>query len=288
MRAGIEWLDFSVIPKRTNLELSPEVRHRIRFNSLVLVSAPCRHEVDFELLELHPGEMLFIRSGASLAFSSTDPLQGVGIVFSDSAAEALALMLPADPRFALRTHARRSLRRILSNELFAQLQEACTLLRKHLEHPGDAQAARLLAAFVLTIALGESEDAAPTRAQPASSAADAGRLRDAERFRLFVRRVESDPANSRCVSRHAAALGMSPGRLNLLVKRMSGVTAKRWVDEALLLEAQRRLATEDCSVDAIAMELGFSEATHFVKFFSRMSGMTPGAFRQSKRKTEIL
>jgi AraC-like DNA-binding protein len=48
----------------------------------------------------------------------------------------------------------------------------------------------------------------------------------------------------------------------------------------VLLEAKRLLAHSTASVAAVAHQLGFSEATNFVKFFRRNAGVTPKAFRQ--------
>ncbi|MEL7362149.1 MAG: helix-turn-helix domain-containing protein, partial [Bacteroidota bacterium] len=49
------------------------------------------------------------------------------------------------------------------------------------------------------------------------------------------------------------------------------------------LEARRLLATTSDTVEAIGFRLGFSEATNFVKFFKRVVGITPEAFRLTQR-----
>jgi AraC-like DNA-binding protein len=50
-----------------------------------------------------------------------------------------------------------------------------------------------------------------------------------------------------------------------------------------MLEAKRQLAVTSDSVESIGLSLGFSEATNFVKFFRRVSGDTPAAFRSTHR-----
>ncbi|GAA3572971.1 hypothetical protein GCM10022222_66530 [Amycolatopsis ultiminotia] len=57
------------------------------------------------------------------------------------------------------------------------------------------------------------------------------------------------------------------------------MSAKRFLDERIALEARRRLVTTDSSVATIARELGFTEATNFVKFYRRLTGTTPTATR---------
>ncbi|MEU0515001.1 helix-turn-helix domain-containing protein [Amycolatopsis sp. NPDC006125] len=54
------------------------------------------------------------------------------------------------------------------------------------------------------------------------------------------------------------------------------MSAKRFLDERIALEA-RRLATTDTTVAAPAAQLGFTEATNFVKFYRRLTGTTPHA-----------
>jgi AraC-like DNA-binding protein len=49
--------------------------------------------------------------------------------------------------------------------------------------------------------------------------------------------------------------------------------------QRIVLEAKRLLAHSLSPVAAIGEALGFDEATNFVKFFRRETGLTPGAFR---------
>ena len=58
-----------------------------------------------------------------------------------------------------------------------------------------------------------------------------------------------------------------------------GRTAKEMIDERVALEAKRLLAHTCSSLAEIGCQLGFSEATNFVKFFKRTAGMTPSTFR---------
>ena len=51
---------------------------------------------------------------------------------------------------------------------------------------------------------------------------------------------------------------------------------------ALLLEARRLLVHTLLPVATISDQLGFEEATNFVKFFRRETGLTPGAFRTAQ------
>ena len=58
-------------------------------------------------------------------------------------------------------------------------------------------------------------------------------------------------------------------------------TPLKVISERINLEAQRLLQFSDKNMNEITEELGFSEASHFSKFFKRQIGVSPNAFRKS-------
>lgn len=115
---------------------------------------------------------------------------------------------------------------------------------------------------------------------------------------VMVRRAEARPgrgqeylsAFSQLVERHfrehlgideyARRLGISPAHLNSVARRLSGQTALGIVHQRLLLEAKRDLVYTAMTVNEIADRLGFSEPAYFTRFFKRLSGVSPSAFRK--------
>ena len=63
---------------------------------------------------------------------------------------------------------------------------------------------------------------------------------------------------------------------------VTGVGAKAFLTNRIVLEARRLLVHTRAPVATISEQLGFDEATNFVKFFRREAGVTPGAFRTSQ------
>jgi AraC-like DNA-binding protein len=82
------------------------------------------------------------------------------------------------------------------------------------------------------------------------------------------------------VARYASLLGCSEKSLSRATYAVAQMSAKTLLVDRLVLEAKRMLAHSSSPVGAIALDLGFDEATNFVKFFRRETGMTPGAFRE--------
>ena len=81
------------------------------------------------------------------------------------------------------------------------------------------------------------------------------------------------------VARYASQLGCSEKTLNRATRAVADLSAKALLVGRIVLEAKRLLAHSAAPVAAIAADLGFEEATNFVKFFRRETGLTPGAFR---------
>ncbi len=78
---------------------------------------------------------------------------------------------------------------------------------------------------------------------------------------------------------YSQRLGCSYRTLCRVCDSSTGKTPKELIDERVLTEARRLLAYSSSPVYLVADTLGFSESTNFVKFFQRISGETPEAFR---------
>ncbi|PQA59912.1 helix-turn-helix domain-containing protein [Siphonobacter curvatus] len=77
----------------------------------------------------------------------------------------------------------------------------------------------------------------------------------------------------------AAELHLTPSHLNFLIKKYTGHTALYHINEKILLEAKSLLTHTDLQVSEIADLLQFNEAAYFNRFFKKMTGMTPTAYR---------
>lgn len=77
----------------------------------------------------------------------------------------------------------------------------------------------------------------------------------------------------------AAAVGYSPSQFRLRFHRETGLAPREYAALMLGQKAQHHLDTSEKSVDAIARELGFSAAPHFVRFFKKQFGVTPAVYR---------
>lgn len=81
---------------------------------------------------------------------------------------------------------------------------------------------------------------------------------------------------------YAGELGITSTHLNNLCRRFAGQNAQAVLHQRLLLEAKRLLIYTALSASQVSDTLGFSEPAYFSRFFKRLSGQTPKAFRQSR------
>ena len=60
-----------------------------------------------------------------------------------------------------------------------------------------------------------------------------------------------------------------------------GLSPKKIINEEIILKAKNLLAENKIIIKEISEELGFADAPHFVKFFKKETGMTPGLFKET-------
>lgn len=249
---------------------------RLDFHSVLAVTRGAfRHMIDFDIHVAREGSWHWIRPGQVQRYDFSTPWQGWLLVFRSEALLPLgaeigrgpsgpgqsALDLPAVLRLSAGQHeaALATLRQMRRDARLALPREARrNLLRLQLQ----AVIARLRIAAV-----------------------DGGRVAEPapSLFRRFERLLERDFTAHHTVRHYARALGCSTRTLTRMSLSASGLAAKAVIAGRVALEAKRGLAHTDDAIHAIGLDLGFEEATNFVKFFRREAGATPGTFRRRYR-----
>ncbi len=90
-----------------------------------------------------------------------------------------------------------------------------------------------------------------------------------------------DPRRPRLDLQEAAsACGLSVSRFAMLFHQLMGVTFTKFALRARLAYAATRLISTELSIDAIAQETNFTDASHLYRHFLRQYSQTPGKYRQ--------
>lgn len=96
----------------------------------------------------------------------------------------------------------------------------------------------------------------------------------------FRKLVDAHYAEKRLPKEYAALLYITPNHLNALCNDLLGKTAGEVIRDRILLEAKRLLINVAAGISEVAFQLGFSDNSHFTKFFKKAEGLTPEEFRK--------
>lgn len=99
----------------------------------------------------------------------------------------------------------------------------------------------------------------------------------------FEKLIQTWFLTERQPSFYADKLNVSPNYLNTICKREKGLSAGELIRERVVLEAKRRLVNSNESVSQISSYLGFPDNSYFTKFFRKVTGATPDAFRKNQK-----
>lgn len=259
---GFEVVDLEDFQRRApSFSVSPESPARIDFHQLLFPDYDGIHEVDFKSFAFDRGSVVYVGPGEVNRWTFNGRAKGFMLLMTDEFFGLARPRLPAGCQFFWRkARCWRTPNKGLAAILAAALRE-----EELLDLPIDSSAA--LAAHLI-------EATGPDLSGRCS-------VRDVERFMQAKALLDCGMTHEKSVSFYASAIGMTPDGFSLLVKRLIGMSAKEWIDEAVALEAKRRLAVDSAPIGLLSQELGFRQETHFVRFFKRVVGTTPGKFRKS-------
>jgi YesN/AraC family two-component response regulator len=96
--------------------------------------------------------------------------------------------------------------------------------------------------------------------------------------------MEREQNESKLQVQHIAeSLNLHPNYLNSVIKSKTGRTVNDWVTKRTLSVAKSLLMDSSFSSKEIAYRLGFSEPTHFGRFFKKHTQITPTHFRKTNK-----
>ncbi|MFG6489812.1 helix-turn-helix domain-containing protein [Roseateles sp. BYS78W] len=117
-------------------------------------------------------------------------------------------------------------------------------------------------------------------AEPTEAAPPEGRaMQHLARFREEVERQFRGQPSLQAL---AAPLGITTTQLNRICRRHLRCSALDVLHQRLLLEAKRELGYTTLQVRQIADGLGFADPAYFTRFFQRLTGQSPTAWREQR------
>lgn len=102
-----------------------------------------------------------------------------------------------------------------------------------------------------------------------------------EIFKNFISLLREDYNSHREVAYYADRLCVTPKYLSSVVKEVSGKSPMDWIDEYVVTAAKAMLSSSNQSIDEISLRLNFASLSLFGKFFKRVTGLSPRAYRNT-------
>ncbi len=99
-------------------------------------------------------------------------------------------------------------------------------------------------------------------------------------FLQFREHIEQYYNTGYTVSDYANLLHVSPKTLTTITKNVSGKSPSKLISERIILEAQRLLSFTSLKINEIGYQLGFEDASYFVKYFKRHLKKSPTDYRK--------
>ncbi|WP_306477480.1 AraC family transcriptional regulator [Methyloversatilis sp.] len=271
---GVEVLSLDDLRSRVTADRLAEAE-RVDFLIVLLVSeGTCEHLIDFQPVRLAPGAVVVVRPGQVQQWRLHPGVHGQ-LLLVDTRLAQLAASALADPAFQLLQIDEWPAAFVLSAEDQRDGEALTRVLERQLDRDRvDDVSARLARELFLSLMVLLSR--AARIAAPARTAQE--RL-----FQRLQRDLDASVNTRPTVDAIARRLRVSPSTLSRVCLERVGVSAKAFIDRRTALEAQRLLVHTGATTTAIGEALGFSEPTNFLKFFKRVVGMTPDAFRRLYR-----
>lgn len=160
------------------------------------------------------------------------------------------------------------------------LEQIALALREQLHEASPAAAlyvdhlARMAAARLLRTHASARIEPKPPRRQTGLGSAQLSRAID-----YIEANLDKDPT----LPDLAAVAGLSPVYFARQFKRATGLAPHQYLLRARVGRAKRLLAAGDIPIAAIALDCGFCHQEHLTRIFRKQCGMTPGAYRASRR-----
>lgn len=271
-KLGVEIMALESLFKR-GLDDKLESLHRVHFyHIIVFTHGTGHHSIDFTKYAYDDATLLLVSKGQVQQFQVNPATKGFVIVFTSEFLYENATELNLFHSLHVFEHALFAPCIRLNAEQHYMLRRLSLVIQHEYRKNIDGLSGELLR-HLLRVMLLQIE-----RIQETSALSH----KVAPHYREFVsfrRSIEHDLGKSRSVQYYAKQLAVSPKKLNELTRKVLNKPAKEFIEEQVVLEAQRLLAQGNMPIKEIAFRLGFNDPTNLVKFFKKHTRVSPVAFR---------
>lgn len=256
---------------------NPFSAHKIQFYFIVLVTkGSYEHYVDFQLYKLKEGSILFIAKNQVHHFTeSMKNAEGFCIVLNSHFFEQnyfLSKNVNLNRLYNYHLESPVIHQEDLSNDSFIGVTNK---LYDEYNFPNSFLKGEMLRTLLQLLLL-KAE-----RAKENKSISGV-KIHWLETFSAFKNMLQTEYVLTRSSRDYASNLFISYKLLNDIVKRLTGKTVKKFIDDFVTIEIKRYLISTSLSIKEISYKSGFDEPANMIKFFKKNTQKTPLQFRNQK------
>ena len=249
--------NIKVAPFKNEIRKTEPHKHNSYFEIIYLSKSNGTHSIDHKIFQIKPPIIFFIRKEQVHHWDITSVTKGYVLIIKKEFVE-------------------KSYNSGLKN-LFSKLSQLTTLQPK--DHTTIEQLFKLLSkennvtvvvALLIALLTKILDTAKPLIKKP---------IITNNLFQSYKELLSNTDELKNSVSHYAKQLNTTPQNLNSICRKNVNQSSTTILSEYIINEAKRLLHYTDNSVSQIAYSLGFTDSSHFVKYFKRNTGVTPQTFR---------
>lgn len=244
-------------------------RHNFFF-VLVLEKGEGEHSIDFVSYPVNDCTVFIMRPGQVHQLTLRRGSKGYLMQFNADFYSPVAK--PADQilrKVSGKNHYRFGTERF--NKLMAVLSNVCTEHNERQERYLEAIKANLEIFFIQLLRQGQSTE----------NSLKTGSIYAQQRLEDLMVLLETHIATCKEVGKYADMMHLTPYQLNAITKETLGKTCSQLINEQIVLEAKRNLLATTNQINEVALELGYTDTSYFIRLFKKHTGFSPEAYRQN-------
>lgn len=265
-------MDIELLKNETILK-GLRLPHKVdKVTQVVIASGEISYIVDFYSYTLKaPSMAIFFPGQVIESIEASDDFQGFGMVTSEAFTDSLNLPVSFQERLSYKSNHFYSLNQE-GLEAFSNCYKMVESIMKQEEHPYREEIIRhLFSAYYYGLGYyvhnAQQQKSAMTGQQ--------------EICEKFISLVAEHFKEHREIGFYADRLCITNKYLSALLKQETGMTALEWIERYVVLYAKSCLSSTSMTVQEISDELDFPSQSVFGKYFKRVEGVSPKAYRQS-------
>lgn len=237
-----------------------------------------RHQIDFNDEEVSPNKVFVISSGQLHQFKDLESPEGIIIQFDEGFFSEMDDNLDSIIKYSVFNAFHLPPYYLIGSETWERLKGIAAEMNREKsdveKFAHDSYIYSLVKMFLIVlIREGLRTDNKPIYNNSAAY----------QYFINFRKALDNNYRRYHTVQQYATALRMSSKTLTQRVIQYSGQSPLQLINNKLIVEAQRMLKSKPMLIKEIAYELGFDDASYFVKFFKRQTGLLPSEFKEKEQ-----